>query len=86
MFYINKYTYIDVNTHSKFVVFSRTVEFADKLIDRVNKLGTFTLRRARFGFCKKMQSELPPYNVETEQEHTVEKWEISSKININKCS
>lgn len=75
MFEINKYKYVDVNTRSKFEVYSRTLEFADKLIDRINNLGTFTLRKAKVGFCKKMTSEIPPYNVEQEQEETVRKWE-----------
>jgi len=62
MYYINKYTYIDENRHSKFVVFSGTVEFIDTLIEPVNKLGTFSFLLARLTFYKKMQSELPPYS------------------------
>ena len=86
MFWINKYTYVDVNTRSKVAIFSRTVELADKLVDRINKIGIFTLRKARIGFCKRTESEIPPFNVEREQEETIEKWSVSSKLNIHKCS
>ena len=83
MFEINKYKYVDVNTRSKFEIYSRTLEFADKLIDRINNLGVFTLRKAKFGFCKAMTSEIPPYNVEQEQEETVRKWEENANAKKN---
>ena len=75
MFEINKYKYIDVNTRSKFEVYARNLEFADNLVERINKLGVFTLRKARFRFCRKMVSEIAPYNIEQEQEQTVNEWE-----------
>jgi len=75
MFKINKYKYVDVNTRSKFEVFARNVEFADNLIERVNKLGVFTLRRAKLFFCRAMKSDIPPYEIEQEQISTIEDWE-----------
>ena len=75
MFEINRYKYVDVNTRSKFEIFARQVEFAENLIERINKLGVFTLRRAKIGFCKKMVSEIPPYEIEQEQISTIEDWE-----------
>ena len=83
MFEINKYKYVDVNTKSKFEVYSRTLEFADKLIERINNIGTFTLRKAKFRFCVKMTTEMPPYNVEKEQEETVSKWEEQANAKKN---
>ena len=77
MFEINKYTYVDVNTRSKFEVFSRTLEFADKLVNRINNLGTFTLRKKKFRFCQKYTTETPPYEVEQEQDKTVSQWEVN---------
>ena len=75
MFKINRYKYVDVNTRSKFEVFARNVEFADNLIKRVNKLGVFTLRRAKLFFCKPMRSDIPPFEIEQEQVSTIEDWE-----------
>ena len=79
MFETYKFIYKDVNTHSKFQVFSRTQEFADKLIERINKLGTFTLRPAKHRFRTRMVTETPPYELEQEQLKTVEQWEESYK-------
>ena len=53
---------MDVNRRSKFVVYSRTVEFIDTLIESVNKLGTFSFLLASLTIYKKMQSELPRYS------------------------
>ena len=75
MLKINRYKYVDVNTRSKFEVFARNVDFADKLIERVNALGVFTLRRAKLFFCRAMKSDIPPYEIEQEQISTIEDWE-----------
>lgn len=75
MFSINKYKYVDVNTRNKFEVFARDVNFADRLIERINNLGVFNLRRAKFRFCRKMATDLEPYRIEQEQEETVKGWE-----------
>ena len=83
MFQTNKYLYKDINTHSKFLVYSRSVEFADSLIERINNLGVFTLRRAKHRFCTKMVTETPPYELEQEQERTVREWEEKAKNNKN---
>ena len=75
MFKINKYRYVDVKTRSKFDIFARNVEFADKLVERVNALGVFNLRRAKIFFCRAMISDIPPYEIEQEQVATIECWE-----------
>lgn len=75
MFKINRYKYIDIDTRNKFEVYSRTQEFADKLIERVNKCTVFNLRPAKIFFCKKMITEKPPYSIELEQLQTIERWE-----------
>lgn len=75
MFWINKYTYVDVNTHNKFEIFSRTVEFADSLVERINKLGTFTLKERKFRFYTKIETDLPPFSIELEQSQTISNWE-----------
>lgn len=75
MFEINKYKYVDRKTRNQFVIYARDVSFADKLIERVNKLGIFNLRRAKFRFCRNVICEIPPYNIEREQEQNVRKWE-----------
>ena len=81
MFETNKYLYKDINTHSKFLIYSRSVEFADSLIERINYLGVFTLRKAKHRFCTKMVTETPPYELEQEQLKTVEEWEENYKKN-----
>ena len=75
MFEINRYLYISKKTHSKHEIFARTVELADSLAQRITNLGVFNLRRARIGFCKKMVSDMPPYEIEQEQIQTIEEWE-----------
>lgn len=78
MFTINKYLYVDRHTRNKFEVFARTVDFADKLIERINKIGVFNLRRARIGFAKIYETEKPPFEVEQEQISVVEEWEANN--------
>lgn len=75
MYETNKYLYVDKKTRNKFVIFARKVEFADELAARITKLGIFNLRRAKIRFCKKMFTEIPPYEIELEQLNNVRKWE-----------
>ena len=75
MFEINRFKYIDIKTRSKFEIYSRKVEFADELVERINKLGVFNLRRAKIFFKKKMATDIPPYEVEQEQVETISGWE-----------
>lgn len=87
MFSINKYRYVDVKTRNKFEVFARDVDFADKLIERINNLGVFNLRRAKFRFCRKMITELEPYRIEQEQQETVKGWEENANAKKSwKCA
>jgi hypothetical protein len=83
MFEINKYIYVDKKTKAKFEVYSRTQEFADSLINRVNALGVFNLAKRRFRFCVPFNTEIPPYEIECEQKETVSKWEENAKEKIN---
>jgi len=75
MFWINKYTYVDVNTHNKVVIFSRTLKFADSLVERINKLATFTFKKNRLVFLTRMETDLPPYSIELEQSQTISNYE-----------
>ena len=75
MFWINKYTYVDVNTRYKVEIFSRTTKFADSLVERINKLGIFTLKKRKFRFYTKMETDLPPYSIELEQSQTISNYE-----------
>ena len=79
MFEINKFRYVDKNTKNKFDIYVRHVELADELAKRITDLGVFDLRRAKIGFCKKMVSDIPPYEVEQEQIKTIEEWEEHTK-------
>lgn len=75
MFRINKYLYVDRHTRNKFEVYARNELFADKLIERINAIGVFDLRRAKIRFCKVMESDISPYELEQEQLETIERWE-----------
>ena len=75
LFSINRYMYVDVNAHSKHVIYARNMEFADELAKRISALGIFKLRRAKIFFAKKLVTDIPPYEIEQEQLSTVESWE-----------
>ena len=75
----NKYTYIDVLSKGKFDIFSRTLEFAESLVNRLNNIGFQKLRRKRLGFCKKVLVTIPPYELEQAQLECVEEWEEKEK-------
>lgn len=75
MFTINKYKYVDVKTRNKFEIYSRTLEFANELANRISMVTIFNLRPAKIGFCKRMVTDQPPYELEQEQLRTVEEWE-----------
>ena len=75
MYWITKYTYVDINTHNKVEIFSRTIKFADSLVERINKLGIFTLKKRKFRFSTKMETDLPPYSIELEQAQIISNYE-----------
>ena len=75
MYYINKYTYVDTKKKFKFEVYSRTVEFADNLVEKVNKLGMFNSRKKKIRFCIPMVTEDPPYQIELEQYEAIQTWQ-----------
>ena len=75
MFQIYRFLYISKKTHSKHEIFARDVSLADSLAQRITNLGIFNLRRAKIGFCKKVYSKIPPYELEQEQISLIESWE-----------
>lgn len=74
MFTINKYKYVDINTRNKFEIYSRTLEFADELVNKINMYTVFKLRPAKRSFLKHMMTDIPPYEIEQEQLKTIESW------------
>ena len=74
MFTINKYKYVDAKTRNKFEIYSRTLEFASELANKISMYTVFNLRPAKIGFCKKMVTNIPPYKIEQEQLFTIESW------------
>ena len=81
MFAINRYIYIDKRVKTKWEIFSRTIELADQLAERISKLGIYSLRRVKIGFCKRVMVEFPPYELEQAQIDYVEKLETKRKNN-----
>ena len=79
LFTIYRFMYVDKKTRAKFEIFARSVDFADKLIDRVNKITFYNLKRKKLFFCKKMMTELAPYEIELEQENNVREWEEQAR-------
>ena len=77
MYHINRYTYVGYNEGAKikFEVFARTQEFADNLIERLNKVGDYKLKRKRFFFMKPLMTPNEPYIVEKAQLEVVERLE-----------
>lgn len=53
-------------------IYARTQDFADKLIDRMNKALGFNFKPKKIGFKKKFISFQPPYEVEQTQERGIE--------------
>lgn len=49
------------------VVYARTKEIADKIIDVANQHSSFIWKRKIFGFKKKIKIDTPPYEVELEE-------------------
>ena len=84
MFETNRYVYIDRKKRVKFEVFARKVEFADGLIERINKLGLYKLKRKFFGFVTRVRIDQPPYEVELAQENYVNHMEEEHERKHNK--
>lgn len=83
MFAINRYIYVDKKKRVKFEVFARKVEFANALIERVNKLGSYFLKPKRFFFMKQVLVECPPYELETMQDDYVSRMEEQHARRVN---
>ena len=72
MFKIYRFRYVDRKTGTGWVFFARSEAFADKLAERISGLGIYNLRRTRIGFRKTYVTDIPPYELEMEQEDYVE--------------
>ena len=79
MFHINRYIYIDKKVRIKWEIFARDVALADQLAERITSLGVYNLRRVKIGFCKKVLTEMPPYELEQAQIEYVEEMKIIIK-------
>lgn len=75
MFAINRYIFVDKKKRVKFEIFARHVEFANSLVERVNKLGEYKLKPKRFFFSKRVYTQYPPYELEMSQQDYVEEME-----------
>lgn len=75
MYQTNRYVYVDRKRKIMFEVFAHKVEFADGLIERMNKLQNLNLKHKLFGFCKRVLVNEPPYELELMQEDYVDKLE-----------
>ena len=80
MFKIYEFRYKDKKSGLGFVFYARKEEFADSLADRITALGIYSLRRKRLGYKKKGSTEIPPYELELEQEEYVESMGNNYKI------
>ena len=74
-FTINEYKYKDKNTGFHFIFYSRTMQFANELAKRITNLGLFDLVPLKFKFCKNVVTDIPPYEIEIEQQRTIQEWE-----------
>ena len=79
MFTFYEFRYYDKRSKLKFVFYARTVEFADHLAKRMTDLGVYVLVRKKFFFMKKVYSGIPPYEIEQEQEETIDGYEEYNK-------
>ena len=77
MYHINCYHYVGRDKRAKvwLEIFARKQEFADKLIERLNKISDYKWRRKRFFFVKTILTPDEPYLVEQAQIEIVEKLE-----------
>ena len=82
MFRINRYRYINhgkVGRGARLEVFARTREFADKLVARMNKALGYNLKPKLFGFVKRFYTPTPPYEIECDQEESMDELERKVK-------
>ena len=82
-FEMYRYVYIDHKKKVKFEVFARTLEFAEHLIERVNKIGVYHLKHKLFGFARKVLVDTPPYEIEMSQEDYVTRMEEHHEQRVN---
>jgi len=78
MYRINQYSYVgrDKGAKVRLEIFARTPEFADKLVERLNKISDYNWRRKRFFFVKSLITPDEPYLVEQAQIAIVEELEV----------
>ena len=66
-YYINEYRYKDISSGVKFVIYSRTIEYADYLANKLSEGTDYKLRKCRIRFIKKSITRMPPYELEQAQ-------------------
>ena len=66
-FEINEYHFVDKESGLKMVVYSRTREFAEKIIELNNICSCCHWVPKKIGFVKVTQTNRPPYELEMEQ-------------------
>ena len=87
LYHTKHFRYLSHNKETKgigFSVYARTREFADKLVERINKALDYNLKPKRFGFCKTFYTDTPPYELEQAQLEGVEEIERRVKENEQK--
>ena len=78
MFKIYEFRYRDRNSGVGFVFYARREVFADRLASRITALGIYSLQRRKIGYKKEYYTEIPPYELELEQDEYVEGMEKKS--------
>lgn len=87
LYHTKHFRYLSRNKETKgigFSVYARTREFADKLVERMNKVTDYNFKPKRFGFCKPYYTDMPPYELEQAQEEGMEDLERRAKENEQK--
>ena len=80
MIKIYEFRYKDKKSGLGFVFYARKEEFADSLAAKITALGIYNLKRKRIHFKKQGYTEIPPYELELEQEAYVEEMENNYTI------
>ena len=80
MFKIYEFRYKDKKSGLGFVFYARKEEFADSLAAKITALGIYNLKRKTIGYKKTWYTDIPPYELELEQEEYVEEMENNYKV------
>lgn len=84
-FEINEYHFVDKKSRLGMVIYSRTKEFAEKVISLHNICSCCHWVPKKIGFVKAIQTNRPPYDLELEQlEYAKEKLQRRQEKNAKK--